>query len=192
MKFLVADVTANPGETVSDRKQPRFVQFLQHLFGGGDKLKPAQPAPLAERRPGPGGPPGRTASHTRPGANRPPRKRSGRATSQRSKSLRATSLRRKSLRREISPQRRLPPSQRLGPSLKAPLLPRRPKSREKFPPTNGLRATDTRRVLRRRPVLIWRGNGDQETQDKHEECQCQNSHGEPSAFARAAGRRFTT
>src|SRR5262245_14694423 len=49
MKFLVADVTANPGETVSDDKQPRFVQFLQRLFGGGDKLKPAQPAPPARK-----------------------------------------------------------------------------------------------------------------------------------------------
>src|SRR5262245_27071920 len=127
-----------------------------------------------------------------PSASRPLRKRSSGGKSQQSKSLRESTRRRKSLRREISPQRRLPPSQRLGPSLKAPLLPRRPKSREKFPPTNGLRATDTRRVLRRRPVLIWRGNGDKETQDKHEECQCQNSHGEPSAFARAAGRRFTT
>ncbi len=46
---MVADVTANSGETVSDGKQPRFVQFLQRLFGGGDKLKPAQPAPPARK-----------------------------------------------------------------------------------------------------------------------------------------------
>jgi uncharacterized protein (TIGR02300 family) len=49
MKFLVADVAANPGETVSDGKQPRFLRFLHRLFGGGDELKPAHPAPPARK-----------------------------------------------------------------------------------------------------------------------------------------------
>src|SRR5262245_27680091 len=49
MKFLVADVAASPGKSVSDGKQPRFLQFLQRLFGGGDKLKPVQPAPSARK-----------------------------------------------------------------------------------------------------------------------------------------------
>src|SRR5262245_19049382 len=49
MKFLVADVAANPGETVSDGKQPRFLQFLQRLSGDGDTLKPAKPAPPARK-----------------------------------------------------------------------------------------------------------------------------------------------
>ena len=74
---------------------------------------------------------------------------SARAKALRKRSVRATSRRRKSLLHAISPQRRSPPSQSLGPGLRPRLLPRRPKPLEKFPGMTGLTATGRRRVPRK-------------------------------------------
>ena len=121
---------------MSDGKKPGFLHFLRRLFGlGGDEPKPAQAAPAKKNRP----------SHA------PKRKPSGKGSAQ--KEPPSDKPGRRSLLRATSPQRRSPPSQSPGPSLRPRLLPHRSKLRGKFPHTNGLPPTGRRRVPRRRPRL---------------------------------------
>ena len=86
---------------MSEGKKPGLLHFLQRLFGlGGDKLKPARPAPPAKKNRASHAPkrklPGKGSAHKKPSSDKEP------------------------VLRPISPQRRSPPSPKSGTKPKAP------------------------------------------------------------------------
>ena len=119
---------------MSEGKKPGLLHFLQRLFGlGGDKLKPARPAPPAKKNRASHAPkrklPGKGSAHKKPSSDKEP------------------------VLRPISPQRSSPPSPKSGTKPKAPPPAAPAEAPGEVPPHERPVADRQRRVPRGRPRL---------------------------------------